>query len=106
MVAAYRHKDRSAGRVQMGKVITAQTTGAPADLPELGKLGRTMSQRAVDVLAFSDRPGTSNAPTEAINGRLERLPGTALGLRHLSNYIARSLLEAGGFRPRPHPQMR
>jgi len=55
------------------------------------------------VLAYFDRPGTSNGPTEAINGRLEHLRGTALGFRNLTNYIARSLLETGGFRPQLHP---
>ncbi len=39
----------------------------------------------------------------AINGRLEHLRGSALGFRNLTNYIARSLLETGGFRPRLHP---
>jgi transposase len=52
-----------------------------------------------------DRPGTSNGPTEAINGRLEHLRGSALGFRNLTNYIARSLLETGGFRPHLHPRM-
>jgi Transposase len=42
------------------------------------------------VLAYFDRPGTSNGPTEAINGRLEHLRGSALGFRNLTNYIARS----------------
>ncbi|GFG89999.1 hypothetical protein MBOU_20410 [Mycobacterium bourgelatii] len=51
------------------------------------------------MLAYFDRPGTSNGPTEAINGRLEHLRGSALGFRNLSHYIARSLLETGGFRP-------
>ena len=37
-----------------------------------------------------------------INGRLEHLRGSALGFRNLTNYIARSLLESGGFRPRLH----
>ena len=46
-----------------------------------------------------DRPGTSNGPTEANNGRLEHLRGSALGFRNLTNYIARCLLETGGFRP-------
>jgi hypothetical protein len=55
------------------------------------------------VLAYFDRPGTSNGPTEAINGRLEHLRGTALGFRNLTNYITRSLLDTGGFRPRLHP---
>lgn len=43
--------------------------------------------------------------TEAINGRLEHLRGSALGFRNLTNYIARSLLETGGFRPRLHPRL-
>jgi transposase len=60
-------------------------------------------QRAADVLAFFDRPGTSNGPTEAINGRLEHLRGSALGFRNLTNYIARSILGSGGFRPHLHP---
>lgn len=51
--------------------------------------------RAGDVLAYVDRAGTSNVPTEAINVRLEHLRGTALGFRNLTNYIARSLLETG-----------
>jgi len=46
---------------------------------------------------------TGNGPTESINGRLEHLRGSALGFRNLTNYIARSLLETGGFRPRLHP---
>ncbi|WP_222126265.1 hypothetical protein, partial [Rothia kristinae] len=37
------------------------------------------------------------------NGRLEHLRGSALGFRNLTNYIARSLLETGGFRPQLHP---
>ena len=57
------------------------------------------------MLAYFDRPGTSNGPTEAINGRLEHLRGTALGFRNLTNYIARSLLETGGFRPLLHPRL-
>jgi transposase len=81
-------------------------TGVPAGLPELSRLGRTLKQRAADVLAYFDRPGTSNGPTEAINGRLEHLRGTALGFRNLTNYITRSLLDAGGFRPRLHPLLR
>jgi hypothetical protein len=36
------------------------------------------------VLAYFDRPGTSNGPTEAINGRLEQLRGSALAARSVS----------------------
>ncbi|GAB47523.1 hypothetical protein MOPEL_020_00090 [Mobilicoccus pelagius NBRC 104925] len=43
-----------------------------------------------------------SGPTEAITGRLEHLRGTALGFHHLTHHIARSLLEAGGFKRRLH----
>ena len=83
-----------------------QPTASPAAATELTTLGRNLKQRAGDVLAYFERPGTSNRPTEALNGRLEHLRGIALGFRNLTNYIARSLRESGGFRPRLHPQLR
>jgi len=76
----------------------------PTALTELITLGRTLKRRAADVLAYFDRAGTSNGPTQAINGRLEHLRGSALGSRNLTNYITRSLLETGGFKPQLHPQ--
>ncbi|MDN5775111.1 MAG: ISL3 family transposase [Brevibacterium aurantiacum] len=103
MIAAYRHEDRRQGRELMTKLIESVSDGVPAALIEVITLGRTLKKRAADVLAYFDRPGTSNGPTEAINGRLEHLRGSALGFRNLTNYIARSLLETGGFRPRLHP---
>ncbi|WP_035773152.1 ISL3 family transposase, partial [Arthrobacter sp. Br18] len=106
IVAAYREPNKTKGKELMQAVIGAVTNGVPAALVEIRRLGRTLKQRAVDVLAFFDRPGTSNGPTEAINGRLEHLRGSALGFRNLTNYIARSLLESGGFRPHLHPQLR
>ncbi len=102
IVAAYRNPDRAAGRRQLRAVITSLRQRVPAALIELRRLGRTLSRRAGDILAYFDLPGTSNGPTEALNGRLEHLRGSALGFRNLTNYIARSLLEAGGFRPHLH----
>jgi transposase len=104
MIAAYREPDRRRGREMMQALINALSAGVPAGLTELINLGRTLQRRADDVLAYLDRPGTSNGPTEAISGRLEHLRGSALGFRNLTNYIARCLLEAGGFRPQLHPQ--
>jgi transposase len=106
IVSAYRHPDRRAGKTELTAVIKTISHGVPAGLPELNRLGRTLKQRAADVLAYFDRPGTSNGPTEAINGRLEHLRGTALGFRNLTNDITRSLLDTGGFRPRLHPLLR
>jgi transposase len=105
MIAAYREPDRTTGRATMVTLINSISHGVPARLTELTTLGRTLKQRAADILAYFDRPGTSNGPTEAINGRLEHLRGSALGFRNLTNYIARCLLEAGGFRPRLHRRL-
>ena len=99
MIAAYREPDREKGRDLMSKLIDSVSHGVLAALSEVTTLGRTLRKRAADVLAYFDRPGTSNGPTEAINGRPEHLRGSALGFRNLTNYIARSLLETGGFRP-------
>ncbi len=85
----------------MSKLIDSISHGVPTALTELITLSRTLTQRASDVLAYFDRPGTSNGPTEASNQRIEHL----LGFRNLTNYIARSLLETGGFRPRLHPAL-
>ena len=106
MIGAYREPDRSRGKQLMTQLIDSVSAGVPTALTELRTLGRTLTKRAEDVLAYFDRPGTSNGPTEAMNGRLEHLRGSALGFRNLTNYIARSLLETGGFRPRLHPQLR
>lgn len=51
----------------------------PDGLEEITKIGRSLKQHAADVLAYFDWPGTSNGPTEAINGRHEHLRGSALG---------------------------
>jgi transposase len=99
MIAAYREPDRKRGRELMQQLIGAISHSVPTALREVITLGRTLKRRAVDVLAYFDRPGTTNGPTEAINGRLEHLHGSALGFRNLTNYIARSLLETGGSGP-------
>ncbi|TDS82317.1 transposase [Nesterenkonia aurantiaca] len=105
-VAAYRNPSKSQGREQLEAVIESLRQAVPRRLHELISLGRTFHRRAADILAYLDRPGTSNGPTEAINGRLEHLRGTALGFRNLAHYITRSLLDTGGFRPLLHPHLR
>jgi len=105
MITAYRHTDHAEGQRVMRALIDSLSNNIPIELTELTKLGRTLKRRAADVLAYFTRPGTSNGPTEALNGRLEHLRGSALGFRNLTNYTARSLLETGGFRPRLHPRL-
>ncbi len=106
MIAAYRDPDRVQGQAAMTAVIESVSSGVPTALTEIRRLGRTLKRRAADVLAYFERPGTSNGPTEALNGRLEHLRGSALGFRNLTNYIARALLETGGFRAQLHPRLR
>ena len=91
-----------AGKKLLPSVIDRIKTAVPAGLEELAQLGRTLEKRRDDILAWFDHPGSSNGPTEAINGRLEHLRGIALGFRNLVNYRLRSLLEADGFRPLIH----
>ncbi len=105
MITAYREPDRVKGRSLMVKLIKSLSSGVPGALKEVITLGRTLNKRAGDILAYFDHPRTSNGPTEAINGRLEHLRGSALGFRNLTNYVARSLLETGGFRPALHPRL-
>jgi len=102
----YCDPDRARGKQLMTALIETLRHGVPTALAELRTPGRTLTKHAADALAHFERPGTSNGPTEAINGRLEHLRGTTLGFRNLANYIARSLLETGGIRPRPYPGLR
>lgn len=88
----------------MQALIDFVSSGVPAALVEVITLGRTLKKDAADVLAYFKRLGTSNGPTQAINGRLEHLRGSALGFRNLTNYIHRNLLDADGFRPQRHPR--
>lgn len=101
LIAAYRHPESRHPGSLMKKLFVDITAGAPQALKEIRQLGRTLKRRAVDVLAYSNRPGTSNGPTEMINGRHEHLRGTTLGFKNLRNYIARSVLGAGGIQTPP-----
>ena len=96
MIAAYREPGRTRGRALMVTLTESLSHGVPAALTELTTPGRTLKQRGDDVLAYLNRPGTSNGPTKAINRRPEHLPGPAPGFRNLTNYIARTLPESGG----------
>lgn len=103
VVAAYREKFSGNGGRRLRELIDLLKATTPVWFVEFRKLGYTLDRRRQDILAYFDHPRTSNGPTEAINGRLEHLRGFALGFRNPTNYIARSLLESGGFRPLLHP---
>lgn len=84
------------GRELMQALIGKLADTIPDGLKELRSLRTTFQRRKNDILAYFDHPGTSNGPTESINGRLEHLRGIALGFRNRRNYLIRSLLHAGG----------
>lgn len=85
LVITYRQSDKRLGRYLLGEAIRAINTVVPSVLEELTRLNTTLTRRAGDILAYFNRPGTSNRPTEAINGRLEHLRGIALGFRNLTH---------------------
>ena len=74
MITAYREPERARGRQLMVNADRLTQPRRPAPLTELITLGRTLKKRAVDVLAYFDRPGASNGPTEAINGTARTPP--------------------------------
>ena len=84
----------------MEPVIAALSSGVPTALTEIVTPART-KQRATDARAYLYRPGTDNGPTEAINAA-RASPRLRTCFRNLTTYIARCLLETGGFRPRLH----
>jgi hypothetical protein len=64
MIAAYREPDRKRGRELM-QLIGPISHSVPTALREVIPLGRTLKRRPVDVLAYFDRPGTSNGPRQS-----------------------------------------
>lgn len=67
-VAAYREPDKAKGKQLMQAVIDAVTSGVPTALVEIRRLGRTLKQRAADVLAFFDRPVPATARPKRSTG--------------------------------------
>lgn len=57
-------------------------------------------------LVVVDEAHRMSAHFSSWGGEAKETKRFALGFRNLTNYIARSLLEAGGFRPLLHPQFR
>ena len=70
---------RAAAKQQLAAVIKDLARDVTASLTEVITLGRTLKRRAEHMLAYFNRAGTSNGPSEANNGRHEHLRGTAFG---------------------------
>jgi len=102
VIEAYQADQPAEGKKIMTRLITSIQSGVPAGLEELRSLRQTMKHHRDDILTFFDHPSTSNGPTEAVNGLLEHLRGTAKDFRSIVNYTARCLPDTGGFKPLIH----
>ncbi len=94
------HQDRPAqGRRLAARLIERLPT---CPIPEIARLGRTLRKWKDALDAYFDTGGASNGPTEAINGIIELVRGTARGYRNPTNYQLRMLLIAGGLDASTH----
>ena len=105
MIDAYQHPDKAHGRALMSALIDSIATGVPAGIQEIARLGRTLKRRS------EDTPGllrtTPAPPTDPPRPRAAGSSTYAASSKALCNpahCTTRSLLEAGGSRPRLHPQ--
>lgn len=81
------------GRQVAEKVLTSFSS---CPIPEVARLGRTLTQWSREFLGYFDTDGTSNGGTEAINGLIELHRRIARGFRNRNNYRLRMLLTGGG----------
>ena len=86
----------------MLKLITDQSATVPKPLAKLITLGMTLKKRASPI---SPQPRLEQRPDRDAQRHTRTPPRSALGFRNLTDYIARSQLETGGFRPQPHRRL-
>ena len=92
---------RASGAKSQPTTTTRHTVAGPATVARCTASATRVapSSVAMDILAFFTRPDTSSGPSDVFDARLKRLRGIALSFRNLTRYIARGLLETGGFDP-------
>ena len=107
IIDAYRDPNKIRGKALMqAEIACLSDTGVPRSLTEIITLGRTLKRRSRDILAYFDHPPTPQAaPPKPSTAALNTYADPHSGLRNLTNYITRALLETGGFRPQLHPQL-
>ncbi|EWS99606.1 transposase [Intrasporangium oryzae NRRL B-24470] len=94
--SAYTAKDLAAGKTIALKVLDSFPS---CPIPEIARLGRTLSKWRTEFLAYFDTARSSNGGTEAINGLIELHRRIARGFRNRHNYRLRMLLVGGGLIP-------
>jgi len=78
------HQDTPAQGQRLAVRLIESLPACP--IPEIARLGRTLSKWKDAFLAYFDTGGASNGPTEAINGIIELGRRTARGYRNPTNY--------------------
>ena len=91
--SAYHQPSHAAGRAIAQKILD---TFASCPIPEVARLGKTLTQWRSEFLGYFDTDGASNGGTEAMNGLIELHRRIARGFRNRDNYRLRMLLIGGG----------
>ena len=99
--SAYHQPSHAAGRAIAQKILD---TFASCPIPEVARLGKTLTQWRSEFLGYFDTNGASNGGTEAVNGLIELHRRIARGLRNRDNYRLRMLLIAGGLPTLTHAE--
>jgi transposase len=68
-------------------------------IPEIARLGRTLTRWKAEFLAYFGTGGANNGGTEAVNGLIELHRCIARGFRNWDHYRLRMLLIGGGLLP-------
>ena len=90
---AYHQDSHAAGRAIAEKVLTSLPT---CPIPEVKRLGKTLTRWRTEYLGYFDTGGASNGGAEAVNGLIELHRRIARGFRNRDNYRLRMLLIGGG----------
>ena len=94
LIQAYRTEEAGLGKYLMQRLIDSLRQAVPEGLEEIQTLARTLTERASDILAYFDRPRTSNGPTPSH----QRTPGAPT--RHRPGLPQPHQLH----HPQPHPR--
>lgn len=93
---AYKHPDLAQGK----EIALAALRSFPTcPIPEIARLGKTLTQWRDAFLAYWSTDRSSNGGTEAVNGLIELARRVARGFTNYDNYRLRMLLIAGGLDP-------
>ena len=98
-LAAHRDPERAVAKSVSQAASTSISNCISTALAEVRRCRKILRRSAADGLTFFGRFGTSSGPPEMINGHPEHLRGPAFSFGNLTDYLARSLVETGGFSP-------